>query len=44
MTTSPSDPEKELTGVIRRPLTEMPSAPAPNRRFTRSWTSWKFTR
>ncbi len=44
MITSPSEPANELSGVIRLPLTATPSAPAANRRLTRSCASWNVTR
>jgi len=44
MTTCPCDPENELRGVIRRPLTAIASAPRANSRLTTSCTSSKLIR
>ena len=42
MTICPSEPEKAVSGVRRRPFTAIPSAPLAKSRLTTSWTSWKF--
>ena len=44
MTIRPTDREKAVSGVIRRPFTATASAPCANSRLTMSCASWKLTR